>query len=68
MLMGINILSLVKYAVAIYMLICIFLAPAYLAAINDCEKYDKMRVRCGIFLFGWTFVGWIVALIIASKK
>jgi len=68
MFMGINILTIVKYAVAIFILICIFLAPAYLAAINNREKYDKMRIRCGMFLFSWSFVGWLFALFLSSKK
>ena len=68
MLMGINFLLIVKYAVAISVLICIILTPAYLAMVNDREKLDKMRVRCGVMLFGWSIIGWLVALIIASKK
>ncbi|MBO7644980.1 MAG: hypothetical protein J6S57_01585 [Alphaproteobacteria bacterium] len=68
MLAGINILAIVKYAAAIILLICIILAPAYLAAVNECEKYDKMRVRCGVLLLGWTIIGWLFALFLSSKK
>ena len=68
MLMGINLLAIIKYAIAISILIAIALTPAYLAAMNDREKLDKMRVRCGSMLFGWSIIGWLVALIVASKK
>jgi hypothetical protein len=68
MLIGINFLAVIKYAIAVSILIAIALTPAYLAAMNDREKLDKMRVRCGVMLFGWSVVGWLVALIIASKK
>jgi len=68
MLMGINIIAILKYALAICILVCIVIAPAYLAAANGRDKYDKMLTRCGSLLFSWSFVGWIVALFIASKK
>ena len=68
MLMGINILLTLKYIIAICLLICILLAPAYLAAANEKSKNDSMRVRCGAWLFGWSFVGWFFALFISTKK
>ena len=63
-----DILLFAKHAVAVFVLICIIFAPAHLAAINDCNKYDKMRVRCASLLFGWTIVGWVFALFLAAKK
>ena len=68
MLLNPDILILVKHAAAIFVLLCIMFAPAYLAAVNGCDKYDKMRVRCASILFGWTIVGWIFALFLAVKK
>lgn len=68
MLMGINILMLVKYTVAILLFLCVLLAPAYLAVVNDRDKLDRMRIRCGSLLFGWSFIGWFYALFISSKK
>jgi len=68
MLMGINILPIIKYTVAVMILVCIVLAPAYLAAINERDKLDKMRVRCGVLLFGWSVVGWMYALFRAARK
>ena len=61
-------MAVIKYAIAIYILGCVFLMPVYLAAVNGREKYDRLRVRCGVMLFGWSFIGWLVALILASKK
>ena len=66
--MGINVLAIIKYAVAIFLVVCIVLAPAYLAAANGRDKYDKMRVKSGVYLFCWSIVGWFVALFLASKK
>lgn len=68
MLIGINLISVIKYAVAIALVVCIVLAPAYLAAVNGREKYDKLRVRCGVLLLGWSVIGWLFALFLASKK
>jgi Mn2+/Fe2+ NRAMP family transporter len=68
MLMGINLLAVIKYAIAISVLVCVFLTPVYLAAVNEREKLDRMRVRCGVMLFGWSIIGWLVSLVIASKK
>ena len=68
MLMGINILALIKYTIAILVIACILLTPAYLAAANDRQKLDKMRTRCGVLLFGWSFIGWFIALFISAKK
>lgn len=66
--MGINILAIIKYTVAITILVCIVLAPTYLAAVNEREKIDRMRIRCGVLLFGWSIVGWIYSLIVSAKK
>ena len=65
---GVNILLILKYAVAVFVLVCLIMAPAYLAIVNDSSKYDRMRVRVGSWLFGWTFIGWLVALFVSTKK
>ena len=62
------VLLVLKYIIAICILICILLAPVYLAAANGKAKYDCMRTRVGSWLFGWTFVGWLFALFVAVKK
>lgn len=63
-----NILLVLKYIAAIIIFVCIVLTPAYLASANDRSKYDKMRVRMGSLMFGWSFIGWIFALFISAKK
>ena len=65
---GINFLLIVKHIVAIVVLACIVLAPAYLAAINGRDKQQTYRIRCASWLFGWSIIGWIIALFMASKK
>ena len=68
MVYGINILAIIKYIALIGILVCIVLAPAALACANDRSKYDRMRTRIGSWLFCWSFVGWIFALFVSSKK
>ena len=65
---GINILLMLKYAVAVFVFVCLIMAPAYLAIVNDSSKYDRMRVRVGSWLFGWSFIGWLFALFVSTKK
>ena len=65
---GINILLILKYAAVIFIFVCLVMTPAYLAIINDSSKYDRMRVRVGSWMFGWTFVGWLFALFVSAKK
>ena len=68
MIFGLSLLTIAKYAAAICIFIYILLAPAYLAVANKRAKYDCMRVRCGSWLFGWSFFGWLFALFVAAKK
>lgn len=68
MLFGINILLIIKYMLAAVILVCIFLLPSYLAAVNSKSKYDNMRVRVSSWLFGGFFIGWIFALFVSAKK
>ena len=58
----------VKYIVAAMVLVLIILAPSYLAAQTKKDKYSAMRIRVASWLFGWTGVGWLLALIWATKK
>ncbi|MCQ2568077.1 MAG: superinfection immunity protein [Alphaproteobacteria bacterium] len=44
------------------------MAPTYLAIVNDSSKYNRMRVRVGSWMFGWTFIGWLFALFVSTKK
>lgn len=65
---GINILLILKYVAVIFIFVCLIMTPTYLAIINDSSKYDRMRVRVGSWMFGWTFVGWLFALFVSAKK
>ena len=58
----------IKYVVAGLALVAIILAPAYLAAKNDKGKADAMRIRVASWVFGWTGIGWLLALFWAVKK
>ena len=58
----------IKYIVAGLALCAIILAPAYLAAKNDKGKADAMRIRVASWVFGWTGIGWLLALFWAVKK
>ena len=58
----------IKYIVAAVCLVLVILAPAYLAAQTKKGKADALRIRVASWLFGWTGVGWLLALIWAVKK
>ena len=58
----------IKYVAATIVLGSIILAPAYLAAKNGKGKIDAMRIRVASWVFGWTGIGWLLALIWAIKK
>lgn len=57
-----------KYALAIVVIIAIVLAPAWLARQTKKNKNDNGWVRIYSWLFGWTGIGWLIALYIAVKK
>ena len=57
-----------KYIVAAMVFACIILAPAYLAAKNGKGKVDAMRIRVASWIFGWTGIGWLLALFWAVRK
>ena len=63
-----DILPILKYIVVICIFVAIILTPAYLACANESKPYDRMRTRCGSWLFGWSFIGWIFALFVSVKK
>ena len=63
-----NILLVLKYIALVTILLCIVLAPAYLAFVNNRSKYDQMRTRMGSLMFGWSFIGWLFVLFISAKK
>ncbi len=58
----------IKYIVAGMLCVGIVLAPAYLAAKTGKGKVDAMRIRLASWVFGWTIIGWLLALFWAVKK
>jgi hypothetical protein len=58
----------IKYTVAVIALVAIILAPAYLAAKSEKPKAVAMRIRVASWVFGWTGIGWLLALFWAVKK
>ena len=58
----------IKYIVAGLALCAIILAPAYLAAKSEKPKAVAMRIRIASWVFGWTGIGWLLALFWAVKK
>ena len=58
----------IKYTVAGLALCAIILAPAYLAAKSEKPKAVAMRIRVASWVFGWTGIGWLLALFWAVKK
>ncbi|MBP5485706.1 MAG: superinfection immunity protein [Alphaproteobacteria bacterium] len=63
-----NCILIVKYIVAIITLVVIVLTPAYLAAKNEKDKLSQLRIRAASWLFGWTGIGWLLALFWAVRK
>lgn len=63
-----DIVLVVKYIAAALLAVAIYLAPAWIA--NQTKKgKDKMQfIRTGSWLFGWTGIGWLLALYWATKK
>lgn len=64
---GIKILY-IKYAIAIAILVVIFLAPMWIGRQTKQNKQYSGCIRIATLLFGWTGIGWLIALFLASKK
>ena len=58
----------IKYVLAVLLLACVILLPAYLARKTDKEKTDMARVRIAGWLLGWTFIAWLWALFKSARK
>lgn len=66
--MPFDILLVIKYAIAIMILIVIVLAPAWLARQTSKSKQDMILVRLASWIFGWTGIGWLWSLFWSAKK
>ena len=62
------ILLYIKYIMAIMIVVAIVLAPAWLARQTKKNKTATAWIRIYSWLFGWTGIGWLVALYMAVKK
>lgn len=68
MLNNINFIFIIKHIIYVSVFIGLFLAPAYLARINEKDGYNMLIVRLSSWLLGWTIIGWVFALYWAVKK
>lgn len=66
--MSMNIVIFVKYIVAIWLIVVVLSAPAYLAQQTKKDKTDMTRIRIGSWLLGWSVIAWIWALFESTKK
>ncbi|MCL2758041.1 MAG: hypothetical protein FWE64_01820 [Alphaproteobacteria bacterium] len=57
-----------KNILAVMVVWCVWMFPAYLARQNGIDELDMARVRIASWLFGWTVLGWFAALWWAMKK
>jgi hypothetical protein len=63
-----EILSFIKYALCVILLIAIILAPAWIARQNGKGKPDMQAVRLASWIFGWSIIAWIWSLFWATRK
>ena len=68
MLQDINFLLIIKYTLAVLLTISVFMAPAWVARQNGKGKPDMHAVRLGSWIFGWSIIGWLWALFLATRK
>ena len=63
-----DILTVLKYALAIMLMLAIVLAPAWLARQTGKSKQDMILVRLASWIFLWTGIGWLWSLFWSAKK
>ena len=68
MIMGLNVLLILKYAICVLISIGIIMAPAWIARQNGKGKPDMHAVRLASWVFGWSIIGWFWALYWAVRK
>ena len=64
----IGILVILKYIACVAILAAIVMMPAYLARQTKRDNVAMVRIRAASWLFMWTGVGWLFALIHAVQK
>jgi hypothetical protein len=63
-----DIILTIKYAFGAAIVWGVYMFPAYLARQNGIDGLNMANIRIASWLFGWTVVGWLVALWWAAKK
>jgi hypothetical protein len=66
--MGYNILFILENAIFAVIVVGIILAPAWIARQNGKGKPDMQAVRLASWVFGWSLIAWLWALLQATKK
>jgi hypothetical protein len=46
-------------------ILAVFMMPLHFAGLNKKSQYDMVYIRIAGLAFGWTVVGWLVAMILA---
>ena len=63
-----DILLISKYIICSCIALGILFAPAWIARQNGHGKPKMHAVRMGSWVFGWSIIGWFVALFWATRK
>ena len=63
-----DIILYIKYTLGAIIFFAILMAPAWVARQCDKDKTKMTRVRAGSWLFGWSIIGWFIALFIGIRK
>ncbi len=63
-----KIFLILKQIAIILLFIIVSMAPVWLAQQTKKDKNKMLWIRFYSWLFGWTGIGWLIALILAIKK
>lgn len=64
-----DVLIIAKYIAGAYLVALVVIAPLWIAQMkNPKDKPYTGIVRLGALVFGWTGIGWLIALFFATKK
>jgi hypothetical protein len=63
-----TVILIAKHIAYIALLIGVIMTPAWIARQNEKKPLDMARIRVASWVFGWSVIGWIWALIVATRK
>ena len=63
-----TIILIAKYVAYTVLLFGVIMTPAWIARQNDKKPLDMARIRVASWVFGWSVIGWLWALLIAIRK